>query len=79
MRRACSRLAGLVLVPVLVAIVLRDTVPTAVLAPWLAFTLLQVPVRTLVWHRYRQRERTPAEAHPSPMLRTSRWVSVLPL
>jgi two-component system, sensor histidine kinase len=54
------------LVPVLVAIVLRDAVPLAVLVPWLAFTLVQVPVRGLVWHRYRQRERTPAEAH--------RWV-----
>lgn len=53
-------------VPVLVAVVLHGTVSTAVLAPWLAFTLLQVPIRTLVWHRYRQRERGPAEAH--------RWV-----
>ncbi len=65
-RNMPAALATHLLVPVLVAIVLRDSVPLVVLAPWLAFTLLQVPIRTLVWHRYRQRERTPAEAH--------RWV-----
>lgn len=65
-RNMPAALATHLLVPVLVAIVLRDSVPLVVLAPWLAFTLLQVPIRTLVWHRYRKRERTPAEAH--------RWV-----
>jgi len=65
-RNMPAALATHLVVPVLVAVVLHGAVSATVLALWLAFTLLQVPVRTLVWHRYRQRERTPAEAH--------RWV-----